>query len=209
LVFINTCFSLSFASLFFLGAEVLQNPLQYMWWIPLPTYLILVVWQQYSHYYIPLQYQRHSPEGDLEELCTYCITLILGLIGIACAKLPDAVLPLLVVLIILNLWKTQQMRNALRSAKHPPEAAIEEIAHQSRKLWLNLIILLNLLHILTAWKHSLSPVALGIVGGTISIPLNIMARRLYKERYPDYRPDHVKYANALAGAFDGPGPARG
>jgi hypothetical protein len=201
LVFINSCFSFSFATLFFLGAEVLQSPLQHVWWTPLPAYLIIVVWQKYSKYYIPLQFYRNCPENDLEELCTYSITLVLGLIGLACVKWPNSVLFFLAILIMLNLWKTKQMRNSLASATNTPTFAIEEIEHQSRKLWLNLIILLNLLHLLIAWRHHLTPVMFAVIGGTISIPLHLMAQVLYKERYPKYKPDQVKYANAIAAAW--------
>src|ERR1035441_9155849 len=86
LVYINSCFSLSFASLFVLAGQALKNlpDLTALFWLPLPTFLTLATWQKYQAYYIPLQFYRKEPEQNGELATTYFITLFLGLVGVAC-----------------------------------------------------------------------------------------------------------------------------
>jgi len=187
LVFINTCFGFSFGSLFFVFDGLLTSNFKFekFCWVPLPTYLILKVWEKYRSYYIPLQFYSRSLTTLWEEGTTYFITLFLGLIGLFCARAPTLVLPSLFILISLTYEKTRQMRQTLQSAPSTPHVAIAEVDYQAHMLWADMFLLTAVIILLYpyAFEHQLPDRRFAFVAGAATVIVHHLANLIYVACY--------------------------
>lgn len=206
LVFINTCFALAFGGVFFLLTDFFAAPtvierVAYLSWAALATYLIIVVWRQYTTYYIPLQFYSQSLESLGAELSTFIITLVLGLIAISASKAPMLGPVLLIILILLNLVKLREMRITLRRRLPTTKVAVEELRHLARKLRLNLFFLSNVLMLLCAYHHFLQRGVYSIIVVAASFLLHAAAQPLYRNIYVGYEAQPELYSATIAIAW--------
>lgn len=157
-LFISCCFALSLTGVFWLIAAALDTgppPTSKaafevkhvdLWFVPLALYLIFIVWRQYASYYIPVQYYRDRGEGEMEELTTFFITIVLAAYPVVCVYFRIYSPLLLLFLIGLNLAKIDQMKRLL------PESQELKYAHATldefrRRLWFYAAALLILVYL--------------------------------------------------------------
>jgi hypothetical protein len=206
LVFINTCFAVSFTGVFILlescfDSETPIEVLARIAWAALATYLIIIVWRQYTMYYIPLQFHSQTLESVGAEVKTFAITLVLGLIGISAARRPAAAPLLLIVLILLNLLKLREMRDTLRPKWPHTMLAIEELRHLARKLRLNLFLLMAVLIILFAYSHYWSQSTASLIAALSAFVLHPVVQPLYRNMYLSHQPSPEQYNETIAQAW--------
>ena len=202
LVFINTCFGFAFASLFFIFDGLFQGDLakhmERLWWLFLPTYLILKVWDKYRSYYIPLQVYSGELGSLWDEGTTYCITLCLGLIGLSAAKATKLVLPLLALLIALTILKTRQMKQVLQTAPHKPVVALDEVAFQARMLYIDMLLVTILLIYLFSAGRDLADGMFAFIAGLATVAIHRFADLVYRICHKSHANTSVRdYINSL------------
>gem|GEM_PF-3186710 len=168
-------------------------------WAFLATYLIVIVWRQYSSYYIPLQFHSGQQEPFSDEGSTILITITLALIPIAASRSPDFTPFLLCLLICANLFKLRGMRSILRLLPATTQAT-DELRHLARKLRLNLGCLIVVSMILFALPFPLTPRTFALLMSLAVFLLHAFLQPLYRSIYR-FEPRRLLYSECVANAF--------
>jgi hypothetical protein len=190
LVFINTCFAIAFGSIYTLIVEAFARDATQIdrWadiiWAAFAGYLVFTVWRQYSTYYIPLQFHSQAGETFLQEATTLLITVCLALTALCAAKKPEITPIFMILLIVLNVAKLEQMSATLRR-KTSTQLAVSELAHFKKRLLIYLGILLGLTFVTWSfgegWDRSTYAIVVASTAVVATVFTPVVYRRIFIE----------------------------